>query len=153
MAEFKTNPTEINLAGVDTSVRFKQNQYTPTWTASAGANPVLNDGTLIGWWINRGDTILVSITLLAGAGTTFGGAGNWQFGLPNAQVGHGITGSMWCFDSSANTSYIGVPIMLTNVLVIKGAHNASATFTGFATPFAWAVGDIMVLTIEYAVRL
>jgi hypothetical protein len=118
--------------------------YTPVWSSS-GTQPVLNNGVLVGSYVQIGQTIIARVNFVAGSSTTFG-TGTWAFSLPLAEnstygfaAGPGIA-----FDSSLGQIFI-CHWRATNVL-----SNASpiVLFTP-AVPFTWAQDDQLQLEVLY----
>lgn len=73
--------------------------YTPTWTTSSNPQPSIGNGSINGKYRRVGDSIEISIGLVAGTTTTFGN-GTFLFGYPP-----GVT-----FDSTKLESISTIPI-------------------------------------------
>lgn len=126
--------------------------YTPTWSTT-GTAPVLNNGTLVGNYVQLGKLTLAQVLLTAGSGTTFG-TGDFRFTSPaTAAAGVFFAGSAEFFDSSANQRYLGsVFTHATTALtaMVPAATGAGSTIinspANVTNPFTWATSDTALLT-------
>lgn len=153
MATLKTNPFSVGLANIDTTLDNKLRTYTPLWFSTA-VQPALNDGTISGWYTTKGDFIRMSVSLLMGAGTTYG-TGTYGWTLPfgtSSTAAREATGTMWIFDSSANTYYTGVCRSRVNSNSIIGNVSGAVIDVSPASPMVWAAADKLILTIEFPIR-
>lgn len=55
--------------------------YTPGWYTDTPDQPTIGNGILAGMYRKRGHSLELLINLVIGS-TTYGGTGNWQWGLP-----------------------------------------------------------------------
>ncbi len=124
--------------------------YSPAWTGS-GSNPVVNNGTLNGFYREIGKTIDYRIELTIGSTTTFG-SGSYRLSLPvtartaitslcapMAQAGLG--------DTSASARYMRTAVYLTSTTVFL-CDEAGTAWTP-TVPFTLANGDFVVVTGTY----
>jgi hypothetical protein len=127
--------------------------YTVSWTAVT-TNPVLNDGTLTGYYSTRGALVWCKVELVVGSATTFG-SGAWFFSLPfpvDTSLGTFI-GKAIAVDSGTG-AYPGTCIIFTTDMLLS-VYVTGGTFTGVGrvgtgTPIAWTVNDEVICVIEYA---
>lgn len=117
-----------------------------TWTA-ATTNPTLGNGTLSGNYDIVGGICTYTVTLTAGSTTTFG-SGEWSFSAPFAANVETI-GSVWAFDSG--TYFVGVCRIQPGGSTIQCFSNNTGTAFRSITPFTWATGDQLTLTISYPI--
>jgi hypothetical protein len=112
--------------------------YVPSWTTS-GTAPVLNNGTLQGWYKQLGKLVVFRIRFVPGTTTTYG-TGEWRWGYPtfaaNSPVG-GVSGYVF---RSGPTYFglIGVGFGTNNFRMIVTSNNVFVTGTA---PVAWATTD------------
>lgn len=116
--------------------------YTPTWTANT-ANPVLGNGTIVGYYTRIQKLVVFQVRLITGSTTTYG-TGVYFFSLPvTASAASGTIntplGSAWAYDVSLTTGYTGVVIANTTTRVAF-QQNAGQAW-GVTVPFTWAAGD------------
>jgi hypothetical protein len=118
--------------------------YTPTWTAT-GTNPVLNNGTIAGNYMQVGKTIHFRISLTFGSTTTVG-SGAYIFGLPVTAIGTTavLAVGVMVHSGSRNTR-LGY-LTTTTGLVLTDMSGANVTN---AVPFAWASGDTIGIQGSY----
>lgn len=127
--------------------------FTPTWTG-ATTNPVVGNGTLLGYYSLNGKTCHFHIDLVTGSTTTFG-SGNWSFALPFPAVnGHGSR------VGTAQTLGTGVGRYAGQCVISPGASTTSAFFPDpngdatlfFAksdTPYTWTTSEQMRISATY----
>lgn len=137
-----------DLAVELTEIGSTTTDYTPAWTATAGAAPAIGTGTLTGKFVTRGPWRKVSIQLVADGTTTFGNAGLWNFSVPTTASRNGI-GSVY-MERSGVGFYIGQALITSGTsviaIVIGGGVSTRATFN---QPFAWAANDNLLIDLEY----
>lgn len=123
--------------------------YTPTWTGSV-ADPVIGNGTLRGEYTRNGDTIHLTIEMIAGGTTTFG-TGVFRFSVPVVPVplsGSTQIGFAYFLDSTTTTAF-GSAILASAGTYLTLASSATLTGVGTASPWTWAVNDIIRISIVY----
>ncbi|MGW8326467.1 hypothetical protein ACWGLE_01025 [Streptomyces sp. NPDC055897] len=131
--------------------------YTPTWTSSSGAAPVLGNGTLDGEYSLNGSTCTIRVSLIGGSTTTWGG-GLHRFALPFtaaslANANFSYVGSVLASDVGT-FYYPGIcRILSAGTFVMAISPNTS---TGAAPaewnatrPFTWGSGDYLSLECTY----
>lgn len=116
--------------------------YTPTWTA-ATTNPVVNNGTLNGWYTQVQKTVLFRIQVTFGSTTTIG-SGAYRFSLPNTAADFmsgagGDLGGAVLHDTSASARRFR-RLYLFNSSTISLSDDDGALVT-HAVPWTWATGD------------
>lgn len=121
--------------------------YTPAWT---GGSPAIGNGTLAGRYRRVTDTNIVvcEVRLIAGSTTTFGSS-FWSFSLPFNAAANSIlftSGVGNIYDVSALTRRNVSAMIDTATTIIL---NSSSGTVGPTTPFTWANGDELRVTIEY----
>ena len=122
----------------------KRQPYQPTWNGSIG------NGALRGAFTEFGSSVLVSVDLLAGTTTTFGGGAAWVFSLPRRPVNNTPkwVGTVYMRDQSASLHYPGVALpddtLAQFTVVAQAADSVRSTI-----PFTWATGDRMIATLLY----
>jgi hypothetical protein len=117
--------------------------YEVLWTTDGEPQPVLNDGTVTGYYKLIGKTCFVRVKLNCGAATTFG-TGAFQFSLPfSASSPDGIqfpcsllnNGVSW-YTGTVNGTYSGA----TNKSAIL-INTSPAPAVSSAAPFVWGNTD------------
>lgn len=119
--------------------------YSPTFTSSGGGAAVGN-GTLVGKYMKRCKTITLMIRLTLGSTTTFG-TGYIQFSTPVTALNTDHVGPAGVQDISANSFTAACHLENTNTVT---PYSASGVISS-TSPFTWAAGDIVRLTISYEV--
>lgn len=126
--------------------------YTPTFSTSLGGG-ALNNGTIAGHYSVKGREATVSVTMTAGAGTTFGaGAGNqlrWSLPAGVAPAGTVVVGSGSVLDASLGT-YATVSKCEANATYFLLISDAGV-YVSDVLPVAWAVGDIFRMSVTFVV--
>jgi hypothetical protein len=118
--------------------------YTPQWTA-ASSNPVINNGTIQGYYKVVGKTCFVRGNIAMGSTTTFG-TGEWYVSMPfTASHADGILMTATLLDNSTawyNAILNGARAGFSHKSAVQyqttGGTSDSLTPT---TPFTWASGD------------
>lgn len=139
------------LAGSGLLVPDAMTPYVPSWTSDANPQPdiVANGGTLTGFYAELGALVLVEIHLALASGLGLG-TGAWFFSLPTAVAGgRSFLGDGIAFDSSA-VAFYPVGWRSENGVVFPTYQGPLAFFLSSLTPFAWAAGDTLDLTLVYA---
>lgn len=140
--------------------------YTPSWL---GGSPSIGNGTLTGKWRRVGDSVELSIAMVSGTTTTYGG-GNWAFSLPTgvaidtskvslAQEFRGAYGTArYQSASGAVPGYIGVVAYADTVnlhaMATNADGNSGATFGNVApfSPASSTAGNSVVIKAEFPVQ-
>jgi len=128
--------------------------YTPVWSTYGDA-PAIGNGSLTGEFSKQGNTITVNIEFTVGSTTTFGTLG-FKFSLPRPNGANSrAVGTCCALLSSTSTYTVGACLVnqssiTTDLLVATGNQ-----FYGFdaATPFAWAAGDRLTISVTYITEL
>jgi hypothetical protein len=114
--------------------------YTPKWTASS-TQPVLNNGTITGFYCEVGDSIELQVALISGTTTTYG-TGSWLFSLPDA---FSINTAKLSSDALSQNLGSAVATITASQNVYDGivqyasAGNVYVLATDAATPAGWGV--------------
>ncbi len=129
--------------------------YVPVWTAS-GTNPVINNGTIEGWYIVIGKTCFVRGNISMGSTTTFG-TGEWYVSMPVTAVHADAilmtvtlldNGSAW-YNAIMAGGRAGFntksPIQYVNIV------NGTANDVNAAQPFTWTSGDRFIWNGSYEI--
>lgn len=135
------------------SFSVQAQSYTPVWDQASGTQPVLNNGTLVGFYTRNGYTATVHLELTLGSTTTYGNnLTAYRFKLPYR--GHLAYDQkhipVEIFDASANQSYTAWGEIGQNTDVITIGLNGQSVRDGF--PFAWATGDKITMNFSYVTR-
>lgn len=131
----------------DATLVLPQGSYTPAWTATT-ADPDIDDGTLTGRYTQTGKWVDFCITLIAGAGTTFG-TGDWRFSLPvpalDVTVGRVLAHA---YVESAGSGFVcqASAIDAETLQVLDAATDLPLEP---AVPIAWAAGDTLTIAGRY----
>lgn len=117
--------------------------YTPIWTGT-GSNPVKNNGTVDGKYIEIGDLVIGGFSFTMGSTTTYG-SGNYSMSLPvSASLTWPGIGLVWAGDASASGaiySGFGLVFTTTTMLIVTKADPA-ANWTP-TVPITFANGDTL----------
>lgn len=117
--------------------------YTPVWTATT-TNPVKNNGTVAGNYIEIGDLVIGGFHFTMGSTTTYG-SGNYSMSLP-------VTASLlwpgiclvWGVDSSAGGAiYSGFGYVFTTTTLLLVTKDEPAANWTPSVPFTFANGDVL----------
>ncbi|GAA4358385.1 hypothetical protein [Angustibacter luteus] len=143
------NNTEIRdaLAGIQAG----WTSYTPAWTA--GANPVIGNGSIAGAYLQVGKRVDFRIDVTMGSTTTYG-SGQWRLSLPTTPVARIWRWLANCYDASAS-GYYGAwaawlssgPYAIVWAPATTAGNNDRAI--GAASPFTWATGDVLSVNGTY----
>jgi hypothetical protein len=112
--------------------------YPVAWSSS-GTQPVLNNGTLLGYYILSGKTYDIRIRLVAGSTTTFG-TGTWFFSVPTARLStENLDGAFsgLAYGGSANR-YLVTSQEATSTTFSLMASGTPTSGVSAAVPFTWA---------------
>lgn len=123
--------------------------YSVAWTADS-VNPVLNDGAIVGRYVQIGKTVIGYFDSTFGAGTTFG-TGNWNFSLPVPAVNGAFKGigTAVITDNSPFAIYAAI-VRLNSTTAVQLATIASPTVAVDATnPITFAGGDKVGISFTY----
>jgi hypothetical protein len=145
--------TTFNLAG--SQIESAWTSYVPVWTAS-GTNPVINNGTIEGWYKVIGKTCFVRGNIAMGSTTTFG-TGEWYVSMPltaahaDAILLNGNlldNGTAW-YNVTVNGARSGfntkAPIQYVNIV------NGTASDVNPTQPFTWTDGDRFIWNGSYEI--
>ena len=123
--------------------------YTPAWTATT-TNPVLNNGTLNGFYKEVDKWITYRIELTAGSTTTFG-TGSYRLSLPvtarTATTSYAPMGQACLIDTSLSARYMRFAGYSSTTVVFL--TDEASTQWGAAAPFAFASTDLVVVQGVY----
>jgi hypothetical protein len=132
--------------------------YTPTFSA-AGIGAILGNGTVTGFYKQRGKTIQGRVRLVAGSTTTFGSF-DLTISTPTATLpASGIINSVgtgYVYDTSGATYYqIYVDTFYASKFSFR-CFQVAFTYSILATvqdtvPFTWATGDTIDFYFSYEV--
>lgn len=134
-----------NLVSANLSI-ITAGTFVPAWTGSSG-NPAIGNGTLTGRYSRSGNICTATINLSIGSTTNLG-AGVWGFGLPFPAAAQ-QAGQAWMRDAGT-TFYVGLALVGSGQQSASIYLNANPNNAGPAQPFAWAAGDDLTITINYA---
>lgn len=127
------------------------NFYTPAWTAST-TNPVINNGSISGWWQQIQKLVVGNIWIVVGS-TTNVGVGFYRFSVPLAiNANQWFVGNLQILDNSAGfTAYIGAGLPVTSGgTTIEFRTHGAGTFTNAAPlPGGLANGDQIRIQFIY----
>jgi polygalacturonase len=116
-------------------------------------DPAIGNGTIAFKAKQDGDFIWATISVTMGSTTTFG-SGGWYFTLPNPFGGNAVAdayGSGMVLDSGTQ-QYIGTSYILSGTNQIRIQIEAGGgTPIGPTSPFTFASGDKVVLSIRYPI--
>jgi len=145
--------TTFNLAG--SQIDSAWTSYVPVWTAS-GTNPVINNGTIEGWYKVIGKTCFVRGNIAMGSTTTFG-TGEWYVSMPltaahaDAILLNGNlldNGTAW-YNVIVNGARSGfntkAPLQYVNIA------SGVATEVNPTQPFTWTTGDRFIWNGSYEI--
>jgi hypothetical protein len=145
--------TTFNLAG--SQIESAWTSYVPVWTAS-GTNPVINNGTIEGWYKVIGKTCFVRGNIAMGSTTTFG-TGEWYVSMPVTAVhADAILMTVTLLDNGSawyNATMAGgragfntkAPMQYVNIV------NGTASDVNVTQPFTWANGDRFIWNGSYEI--
>lgn len=153
----KVNPSASNIltkgaAGLyvpeDISHDGALDEYDPDWT-STGSDPVLGNGTLLGFYKAMGRHVHVAIVLTFGSSTN-GGSGAWLISLPFAWSGQ-IDQVLPVWVDNSGTRQGGVGLIPSGGGTVGRFAGGTAVATGWGptTPFTWGAGDRLVVSGTY----
>jgi len=146
-----TGSVTINNSRIDTG----WTAYTPQWTA-ASSNPVINNGTIEGYYKVIGKTCFVRGNIAMGSTTTFG-SGEWYVSMPfTASHADAILMTVTLLDNGSawyNATMAGAragfnhkaPIQYQNI------SNGTANDVNSTQPFTWASTDRFIWNGSYEI--
>lgn len=120
--------------------------YTPTWT-SAGTQPALGNGTIVGTYDRNGRDIHANGQLVIGSTSTFG-TGEYRFSLPFPNVGGVHLGTALILDSGT-AFYTGVCLTENGQSYVAITTDGAGTQVQQTVPITFAAGDIIRWDISY----
>lgn len=138
--------TAVKLNALADGIQAAWTTYTPTWTASV-VNPVLNNGSISGKYIQVGKTVHFWMKLTVGSTTTVG-SGTYKLTLPVAPVaGHLGRFDLVYTDVSGGGQFRGITFGLSASTVQlaydqNGATNTPIQALTNTSPFVPATGDV-----------
>ena len=122
--------------------------YTPAWAASDTA-PALGNGTVVGKYTRKGNSVTVRITQTMGSTTTFGrGAYRWSLPLTSADDGAHAIGSVWV-DDSGTAIRVGVAVVDPNTRAVHCYADAAGGEYTDRIPQRWANRDSIRIEVTY----
>ena len=124
--------------------------WVPTWTQSSGTQPAIGNGTLTGKYVRQGYLVKFDMSLTVGSTTTFGNSSTgWRFSLPVAGTQNSVQDFIagQCFDASAGTDFLVNGQIGPGEATLTLSRNGAGVRDG--SPFAWAVGDTIKVSICY----
>ena len=119
--------------------------YTPTWTAVT-TNPVLGNGSLLGFWRRVGESIEVAIQLTLGSTSTMG-SGAWIFSMPSGytadytKASADNVGIVKGFCAGTNLIGYDVSMQSTSSFNVVGPGN----YVGATYPGTWVSTNNLIL--------
>ncbi|MEX2901299.1 hypothetical protein AB3967_08215 [Pseudomonas rhodesiae] len=124
--------------------------FVPTWTQSSGTQPSIGNGSLTAKFVRQGYLVKFDMSLTIGSTTTFGNSSTgWRFSLPVAGTQNSVQDFIagQCFDVSAGTDFLVNGQIGPGENVLTLSRNGAGVRDG--SPFAWAVGDTIKVSICY----
>lgn len=130
-----------------TGIQAAWTAYTPTWTA-ATTNPTLGNGTLVGSYLQVGNTVLWKFDLTFGS-TTTAGSGNYVFTLPvtHATVTQGHPMGLATITNAGVKP--GNANLNTGSTVYIVRASTETLISGAGAGAAWATGHLVSVTGWY----
>lgn len=122
--------------------------FVSTWSGST-TNPVLNNGTMVGRYLQVGKTVSFKINLTMGSTTTYGsGAYGWT--LPVAPHSD-TTASAVLVDASASSRYTATAWLTNGSGVFRVLSAVATGQSGIAgtVPFTFATSDQIIISGTY----
>ena len=123
--------------------------FTPVFTAG-GSNITFGNGTWGGWYRYVGGMVRWNWRMIVGSTSNLG-AGNYAWTLPvnaRAEFDQHYLGGVSLLDASASTYFHRAALTLGTVGSF-GAIAEAGQRMGAAAPVAWAVNDIIGISLEY----
>ena len=139
---YDPNTAQANSNQVD----IRRTAFSAAWTAG-GSAPAIGNGSINGSYSRNGDIVTLSIDFTAGSTTTFG-TGAWSFALPIKAASRVSVGSASMIDLSAGAHFLGAVRANADATTLQ-VYPQQANILQNNSPFAWATGDGMALTISY----
>lgn len=124
--------------------------FVPAWTQSSGTQPSIGNGSLTAKFVRQGYLVKFDMALTVGSTTTFGNSSTgWRFSLPVAGTQNSVQDFIagQCFDLSAVTEFLVNGQIGPGENVLTLSRNGAGVRDG--SPFAWAVGDTVKVSIIY----
>lgn len=145
-----TSPTVTGLTLDSVSVSGAWTAYTPELTG-ATSDPVLNDGTITGHYMQIGKTVLFEVVVTMGPSTTFG-SGQYRVSLPVAATARSRRFVVDYFDVSTGGALLGSGRLSSGLCLLYAPSTSAGAYdraTTSASPFAFASGDIITISGWY----
>ena len=142
-----TDNSDGNTSGNE--IYIPRKVYTPTWGGSGGT-PSIGNGSISGSYVRRGGLCAVTIQLIIGATTNFNTAIAWTFSLPYT-ASRAESGSAYILDTGT-THIVGVTRTVGGDAFCKVYTTAAGGGIGYLIPMTWAVGDELVLDVEFEIQ-
>lgn len=139
------NPN-LTSASSANAVEMPFTAHTATWT-TGGTAPAIGNGGINSSYTRDGQIVTLTIEFTAGSTTTFG-TGAWSFALPIKAAARKAIGSASMIDSSAGAHYYAAARIEENATTLQ-IYPDQANIVQNTSPFAWASGDTLMLTISY----
>jgi hypothetical protein len=120
--------------------------YTPSWTATV-SNPVLNNGTSTGKYINLGGKLVIfSAQITMGSSTTYG-SGTYMISLP-LSADTTFPGLWYAGAHDGGTPYQGTGYLNTSTTVQLQQNGFSAGWSA-TVPFTFGTSDVLSIFGAY----
>jgi len=145
------NTLSLSGSQIDTS----WTSYVPVWTASV-TNPVINNGTIEGWYKVIGKTCFVRGNVAMGTTTTFG-SGEWYVSLPfTANHADAILMTAALLDNGSawyNATMAGARAGFNTKAPLQYVNftNGTASDVNSTQPFTWASTDRFIWNGSYEI--
>jgi hypothetical protein len=137
-----------NASNVVDTRQIPLTSYTPTWTG-ATTDPVLGNGTLVGYSTKLGRVVTVAIDLVCGATTTYG-SGSYYFSLPFIpSTSVAFIGTALILDSGTIYRTGAVQTLLDGTARCQITVDSDTAAVGTTRPMTWAVGDSLKMSLTY----
>lgn len=149
--DFKDDMLSFTLtdSGTGNKTYTRNAAYTCSWTG-ATSNPAIGDGGLNTSFVVTGNVVHLSIELTIG-GTTTPGTGAWYFSLPKTALsGRSQVGSAWMYDATGDST-TGIAYISDGDGTKLRVFYTGANALGHNTPYTWASGDKVVISISYLI--
>lgn len=132
------------ITGALKALSEAQTSWSPAWTSDT-TQPVVNNGTLTGKYLQVGKFVVCSFQLVAGSTTTYG-TGNYFMSLPVPATGSAgqVLGDSTCYflDNSTSGNFLGSAIYATTSTIRVRVHGTTANW-GPTVPATMATSDRM----------
>ena len=145
--------TTLSLSG--SQIDSAWTSYVPVWTA-ASVNPVINNGTIEGYYKLIGKTCFVRGNIAMGSTTTFG-TGEWYVSMPfTAANADAILMTATLLDNGSawyNATMVGGRAGFNNKAPLQYVNftNGTASDVNATQPFTWASTDRFIWNGSYEI--